>query len=50
MTNTDNPQDKYIYDIGWLQAIDMVIDVIQKMQDSKKFDNLTLDELAQRIV
>ena len=50
MTNTDNPQDKYFYDIGWQEAIDMVIDVIGEMYNSYNFHNPTLDELEQRIV
>ena len=41
-----NPE---MYDIGWNEAIDMVLDVISEMQNSMGFHNPTLDELEQRI-
>ena len=38
------------FDKGWQEAIQMVLSVVIDMQNSGDFDNLTLDELAQRIV
>lgn len=42
-----NPE---MYDVGWNEAIDMVLDVISEMNNSMNFHNPTLDELEQRIV
>ena len=42
-----NPE---MYDVGWEEAINMVLHVISEMQDSMNFHNPTLDELEQRIV
>jgi hypothetical protein len=39
-----------MYQVGWDEAIEMVLDVISEMQDSMNFHNPTLDELEQRIV
>lgn len=40
--------DTQDFDTGWHEAIDMVLDVIDKMKDN--FDRHTLEELEQRIV
>jgi hypothetical protein len=46
-----NPE---MYDVGWEEAIDMVISVINEMRTRPdmdgQFDTYTLDELEQRIV
>jgi hypothetical protein len=39
-----------MYQIGWDEAIEMVLDVISEMSNSMNFHNPTLDELEQRIV
>jgi hypothetical protein len=45
-----NPEEQAFYNLGWENAIDMVLDAISEMQNSMDFHNPTLDELEQRIV
>lgn len=42
-----NPE---MHDIGWEDAINMVLDVIGVMYNSNLYDKPTLEELRQRIV
>jgi hypothetical protein len=46
LANTQNSEE---YQRGWDEAIEMVEDVIEQMQNSMNFHNPTLDELEQRI-
>ena len=50
MSEHPNPEDQAFYNLGWENAIDMVLDVIGEMYNSYNFHNPTLDELEQRIV
>jgi hypothetical protein len=40
-----NPE---MYDVGWQEAIDMVLSVVGQMYND--YDQITLEELRQRIV
>jgi hypothetical protein len=42
-----NPE---MYDVGWEEAINMVLDVVGDMYNSGKYNQATLEELRQRIV
>jgi hypothetical protein len=46
------PQMKptFDYNLGYEEAREMVMEVIEEMRDSNKFDLATLNELEQRIV
>lgn len=45
-----NKEIQEFYNLGWSNAIEMVLEVIGEMQYTYNFHNHTLDELEQRIV
>lgn len=45
-----NPEEQQLYNLGWENAIRMVLDTISEMQYTYDWHNPTLDELEQRIV
>ena len=49
-----NPEDQALYNLGYANAIEMVLSVIDEMCNypdmDNQFDSYTLDELGQRIV
>jgi hypothetical protein len=48
VTEHPNPEHQAFYNLGWENAINMVLDVIGEMYN--EYDQATLEELRQRIV
>lgn len=45
-----NPNNNSDYDMGYSEAIEVVLQIIQQMKESGNFHNPTLDEIEQRVV
>lgn len=50
MYNPPNSESQEAYNLGWENAIKMVISVVDEMMNNGDFDWSTLEELGQRII